>query len=63
MLDARPATLRPDAKRIGEKTDFDRRKRLQDETLQAVKTRLSLTGFWGGERLPRDEIHDRGRLR
>lgn len=41
----------------GEETDFDRRKRLQDETLQAIKA------FRGGDRLPRDEIHDRVRLR
>jgi len=41
----------------GEETDFDRRKRLQDETFQAI------TDFRGGDRLPRDEIHDRGGLR
>ncbi len=53
----------PDATRTGEETDFDQRKRLQDETLQATKTRSPLTGFRGGDRRPRDEIHDRKRLR
>ena len=41
----------------GEETDFDRRKRLQDETLQAIKA------FRGGDRLSRDEIHGRDGLR
>ena len=47
----------------GEETDFDRRKRLQDETLRAIKARSSLTGFRGGDRMPRHEIHGRGRPR
>ena len=41
----------------GEETDFDRRKRLQDETLDAIK------GFRGGDRVSRDEIHGRGGVR
>lgn len=41
----------------GEETEFDRRKRLQDETLRGID------GFSAGNRLRREEIHRRGRLR
>ena len=41
----------------GEETDFDRRKRLQDETLRAIKV------FRGGDRVSRDGIHARGGVR
>ena len=41
----------------GEETDFDRRKRLQAETLRDIAT------FRAGDRLPRDEVHRRGGLR
>ena len=41
----------------GEETDFDRRKRLQDEALRSIEA------FRGGDRLPRDDIHDRARIR
>ena len=41
----------------GEETDFERRKRLQDETLR------SITAFRGGDRLGRDELHGRAGLR
>ena len=41
----------------GEETEFDRRKRLQHETLR------SIDAFSAGDRLPREEIHRRGRLR
>lgn len=41
----------------GEETDFDRRKRLQDETLHGIKV------FRGGDRVSRDEIHGRGGVR
>lgn len=37
--------------------DFERRKRLQEEVLR------SLGPFRGGDRLRRDEVHDRGALR
>ena len=37
----------------GEETDFERRKRLQRETL------ASIVSFRVGERLTRDEVHDR----
>ena len=40
----------------GEETEFDRRKRLQHETLRQVDT------FRAGDRLPREEIYRRGRL-
>ncbi len=36
--------------------EFDRRKRLQHETLRGVDT------FSAGDRLPRQEVHRRGRL-
>ena len=39
----------------GEATEFDRRKRLQDETLR------SIGAFTAGDRLPREEIYRRGR--
>ena len=41
----------------GKETEFDRRKRLQDETLRGI------SGFSAGNRLPREEIYRRGRLR
>ncbi len=41
----------------GEETEFDRLKRLQDETLRSIK------GFSAGNRLPREELYRRGRLR
>ena len=41
----------------GEETEFDRRKRLQAETLRDI------VSFRGGDRLPRDEVHRRGGLR
>ena len=41
----------------GEETEFDRRKRLQDETLSDIDT------FRAGDRLSREEIYRRGRLR
>ncbi len=40
-----------------EETDFDRRKRLQDEVIAEIKD------FSGSERLRRDEIHKRNALR
>ncbi len=40
----------------GETTEFERRKRLQDDTLNAIGA------FHAGDRLPREEIHRRGRL-
>ncbi len=41
----------------GSKRDFDRGKRLQEETLSAIGI------FHGADRLSRDEIHDRDVLR
>ena len=41
----------------GEETEFDRRKRLQQETLRGIDT------FRAGDRLSREEVHRRGRLR
>ena len=41
----------------GEETEFDRLKRLQDETLRTIDT------FNGADRLPREELYRRGRLR
>ncbi len=41
----------------GEETEFERRKRLQDDTLNTVGA------FHAGDRLSREEIHRRGRLR
>ena len=41
----------------GEETEFERRKRLQNETLDNIGT------FRAGDRLPREEIYRRGRLR
>ncbi len=41
----------------GEETEFDRRKRLQEQSLRAVDT------FRAGDRLPREEVHRRGGLR
>lgn len=40
-----------------EETDFDRRKRLQDETLKSIRS------FSAEDRLSRDEVHSRGSLR
>ena len=40
----------------GEETEFDRRKRLQDDTLRDIDT------FRAGDRLPREETHRRGGL-
>lgn len=42
---------------VGEETDFERRKRLQNETL------ASITHFRAGDRLPREQAHDRRALR
>ena len=41
----------------GEETEFDRRKRLQDETLHGIDR------FRAADRLPREEVHRRGGLR
>jgi len=41
----------------GEETDFERRKRLQMETLASIEA------FRVGDRLSRDEVHDRDALR
>lgn len=41
----------------GEETELERRKRLQRETLASIKT------FRAGDRLTRDEVHDRDALR
>lgn len=41
----------------GEETEFDRRKRLQEETLRDIDT------FRAGDRLPREEVYRRGGLR
>ena len=41
----------------GQETEFDRRKRLQNETLRDVDT------FRAGDRRSREEIHRRGGLR
>jgi len=41
----------------GEESNFDRRKRLQAETLRGIAT------FRAGDRLPRDKVHSRGNLR
>ena len=46
----------------GEETDFERRKRIQDAAFRTI-TSSSSSPFRGGDRLPRDEIHDRGRVR
>ena len=40
-----------------DESDFDRRKRLQDETLNAIKV------FRAGDRVSRDEVHDRDAVR
>ena len=39
----------------GEESEFDRLKRLQDETLRGID------GFSAGNRLPREELYRRGR--
>jgi len=41
----------------GEETDFDRRRRLQNETLKTIRS------FSARERQTRDEVHARGPLR
>ena len=41
----------------GEETEFERLKRLQNETLNDIDT------FRAGDRLPRDDIYSRGRVR
>ena len=41
----------------GEETEFERRKRLQEETLNAI------TAFSAGDRLPREQVHRGGELR
>ena len=41
----------------GEETDFERRKRLQEEPINTIEA------FRGGNRLPRDDIHDRALVR
>ena len=41
----------------GEETEFDRLKRLQDETIESIE------GFRASDRLTRDEAHDRRALR
>jgi hypothetical protein len=41
----------------GQETDFERRKRLQDELLARVKRH----GFSARDRLTRDEVHERKR--
>ena len=41
--------------RSGEAADFDRLKRLEQETLRRIET------FSAGDRLPREEIYRRGR--
>jgi plasmid stability protein len=40
-----------------EKTDFERRKRLQDEVIASIRT------FSAEDRLSRDEVHDRDAVR
>ena len=41
----------------GEETDFERRKRLQDEAISTIEA------FRGGNRLPREDVHDRALVR
>lgn len=41
----------------GEETEFDRRKRLQDEVLAQVRRR----GFSAKDRLTRSKVHERGK--
>ena len=41
----------------GEETDFERRKRLQDEALRSIRS------FRADDRLSRDAVHDRAGLR
>lgn len=41
----------------GGETDWERRRRLQDETLATIKS------FRAGDRLTRDDVHDRRALR
>jgi len=41
----------------GEETDFDRRKRLQDEVIASIHT------FRAGNRMSREKVHDRASVR
>ena len=41
----------------GEQSDFDRRRRLQDEVITSIRT------FRAGDRLSREQIHDRAAVR
>lgn len=41
----------------GGETEFDRRKRLQDETMASIRS------FSAGKRLTREQVHDRRALR
>lgn len=41
----------------GEETEFERRKRLQDETLATIRS------FRAADRLTRDEVHERHAIR
>ena len=42
---------------LGNDSDYERRERLQEEILASIET------FRGGNRLTRDEIHDRDKVR
>lgn len=42
---------------VGEESDFARRKRLQDETLATIRS------FRAGDRMTRDETHERDAVR
>lgn len=42
---------------VGDETDFERRKRLQDQTLASIRR------FRAGNRMTRDEVHDRDAFR
>ena len=41
----------------GEETEFERRKRLQNETLDSIEA------FHAGDRMPREDIYRSGRIR
>jgi plasmid stability protein len=52
------ALVREFLSRLGqEESDFERRKRLQKEVLASIRS------FRAGERLSRDQVHDRNALR
>ena len=51
------AAVRDSHPRSGEETDFERRKRLLDEAISMIEA------FRGGNRLPRDDVHDRALVR